>query len=95
LTQFNLYLNRLEGAEQLRETFIAHGRKMLVVTASGDQYSVDFGELAQQVTHLNDENLVEATLRQWMIPETTTTQTDRIAASAIMLANFRQYFETK
>jgi len=64
---------------------------MLVVTAD---YGVDFEESAQQMTHLIDKNSVGPMLRQWMaLKFTTTAQTGRIAASAIILATFRQYFE--
>ena len=95
LTQFNLFLNGPGRAEQLRKTFVAHeGRKKLVIVELGTRYTADFGALAQQMTRLIDENLVDPTLRQWIIPDfTTTTQTDRIAASGIMMATFRQYFE--
>lgn len=74
ITQFNLYLNRPGRAEKLRETCVAHsGQKRLVVTAFGNRYNVDFGELPEETTHLIDEDLADPTLRQWIVPDFTTT----------------------
>jgi Domain of unknown function (DUF4419) len=45
-------------AEELRERFVAHeGKKELVVYASGTRYTVDFGDMARQMTSLIDENV--------------------------------------
>lgn len=45
-------------AEELRDRFVAHeGKKKLVVYASGSRYTVDFGELANQMTDLIDQNV--------------------------------------
>ena len=45
-------------AEELRSHFVQHeGQKHLVVRASGNRYSVDFGRLAEQMTGLIDEHV--------------------------------------
>lgn len=46
------------NAENLRSQFVAHkGKKKLVVRAIGNRYSVDFGDLANQMTELIDQNV--------------------------------------
>jgi Domain of unknown function (DUF4419) len=45
-------------AEELRKSFVAHeGKKKLVVYASGTRYTVDFGDMARQMTDLIDANV--------------------------------------
>jgi len=45
-------------AEDLRSHFVKHeGKKELVVTAAGTRYTVDFGDLANQMTGKIHENV--------------------------------------
>ena len=45
-------------AEELRSHFVEHeGKKELVVTAAGTRYTVDFGNLAKQMTGKIHENV--------------------------------------
>ena len=45
-------------AEELRSHFVKHeGKKELVVTAAGTRYTVDFGNLANQMTGKIHENV--------------------------------------
>ena len=51
LTQFSLYVNA--NAEMLRHYFVSHdGKKHLDICAIGTRYTVDFGEMAQQMSDL-------------------------------------------
>jgi len=94
LTQFNLFVNGEGRAEQLRSVFVAHeGKKELVVQGGGDRYSADYGDMAKQMTKVIEENVVDPSLRTWIIPSfTTTTDTDVVVASVVMMATLQTYF---
>jgi hypothetical protein len=95
LTQFNLFVNGEGRAEQLRSVFVAHeGKKELVIEGSGTRYTADYGDMAKQMTQLIEENIVDPSLRTWIIPSfTTTNATDVVVASVIMMATLQSYFE--
>ena len=77
LTQFNFFVNG--NAEQLRKQFVAHeGKKELIIQVLGNRYSVDFGYMARQMTTLIDENIVDPTLREWILPNFSTTTVNDI-----------------
>jgi hypothetical protein len=89
LTQFNLFVNG--NAEQLRKQFVSHeGKKELVVVANGGRYTADFGFMARAMTNLIDENIVDPTLREWILPDfSTTTITDTTVSSMVMMATLK------
>jgi hypothetical protein len=93
LGQFHLYVNA--HAEELRQHFVAHeGKQKVVVKANGCRYSVDFGVLAHQMTKAMDEFIVDPSLRNWVLPKfSTTTHTDTVVASVVMMATLKAYFE--
>ncbi|KAF9957867.1 hypothetical protein BGZ70_009373 [Mortierella alpina] len=95
LSQFNLCVNG--NADVMRHHFVAHsGKKELVIKTGGDRFTVDFGELAQQMTGLIQENVVDPALQKWIIPDFTTTIADDIVVSSIlMMATLKQYFDYK
>ncbi|OQV19509.1 hypothetical protein BV898_06497 [Hypsibius exemplaris] len=84
-------------AEELRHLFVTHqGKKELEVTAAGSRYTVDFGNLAEQMGHLIQKNVIDPSLREWIIPNfTTTTSNDRIVSSVVMMATLKAYFSYK
>lgn len=43
------------------------------MTAVGNRYSVDFGAMARTMTDLMDSNIVDPTLREWILPNFSTT----------------------
>ncbi|KAH6915752.1 hypothetical protein BKA70DRAFT_1178945 [Coprinopsis sp. MPI-PUGE-AT-0042] len=92
LGQFNFYVNA--HAEELRDCFVAHeGKKKLTVTAFGDRYSVNFGDLARQMTDLIDANVVDKELKEWILPNFSTTRhNDTVVASVLMMATLKAYF---
>ncbi|KAJ7604153.1 hypothetical protein FB45DRAFT_851370 [Roridomyces roridus] len=92
LSQFNFFINA--NAEVLRANFVAHeGQRKLLVEASGDRYSVDFGAMSRQVTTLLHENVVDPALRDWVLPNfTTTTVNDTTVAAVLMMATLKEYF---
>lgn len=89
LTQFSSFVNG--NAEQLRKQFVAHdGKKELEIRAAGTRYTVDFGDLARQITLLIEQNVVDPELRRWIIPVfTTTTLLDTTVSAIIMMATMK------
>ncbi|KAG0203758.1 hypothetical protein BGX28_004074 [Mortierella sp. GBA30] len=90
---FNLYVNA--NAETLRHHFVTHsGKKELKAKAVGDRYTVHFGDLAEQMSGLIQENVVDPNLQKWILPDfTTTTADDIIISSAIMMSTLKKYFD--
>ncbi|KAF7368454.1 hypothetical protein MVEN_00168500 [Mycena venus] len=96
ICQFNLFVNA--RAELLRANFVAHeGKQELVITVMpATRYTADFGHIARQMASLVEKNVVDATLRAWATPNFTTTTTNDITVSAVMLmATLKKYFEYK
>ncbi|KZP14680.1 hypothetical protein FIBSPDRAFT_1048666 [Athelia psychrophila] len=95
LTQFSFFVNR--NSEQLRKQFVAHkGKKELEIRAVGTRYTVDFGDLARQMTELVEQNVVDPDLREWIMPAyTTTTLLDTTVSAIVMMATMKEYFSYK
>jgi hypothetical protein len=89
LTQFNFFVNG--NAEQLKKQFVSHeGKPELEIVAVGNRYTVDFGLMARQMMNLIDENIVDPTLREWILPDfSTTTITDSTVSAMIMMATLK------
>jgi hypothetical protein len=89
LTQFSFYVNG--HAEELRSFFVAHkGKKKLKVEQDGE---MDLEAFALKMTGLIAENIKDPSLREWMMPSfTTTTATDKMVASIIMMGSMQKYF---
>lgn len=92
LTQLSFYINA--HAEELRSSFVAHeGQEELIVVDVGTIHTADFGRLAVQMTHEMEKKLVDPDLRAWIMPDfTTTSQTDKITASVLMMGTMQKYF---
>ena len=92
LTQFSCYVNK--NAEALRTKFVAHeGKKQLVVFSGGNLRTIHFGELAKLMTNEIHKNLVDGEVREWIIPNfTTTNNNDKMVASVVMMAAMKSYF---
>ncbi|KAH6915754.1 hypothetical protein BKA70DRAFT_469420 [Coprinopsis sp. MPI-PUGE-AT-0042] len=93
LGQFHHYVNA--HAEELRDRFVAHeGKEKLTVIATGNRYSVDFGNLAKQMTDLIDQNVVDKELKEWILPNFSTTRhNDIVVSSVLMMATLKAYFD--
>ena len=89
MTQLSLFINA--NAEKVRSKFVAHeGQKKLTVESGGFG---DFGKMAIAMTSELEKNIVDPSLREWFIPNfTTTTNTDEIVASVIMMGSLQKYF---
>ncbi|KAF8201374.1 hypothetical protein BJ912DRAFT_945189 [Pholiota molesta] len=92
LGQFNFYVNA--HAEELRQHFVQHeGQKKLTVSAVGNRYFVDFGALATRMTELIDENVIDKDLKDWILPDfSTTTKNDTVICAVMMMATLKAYF---
>ncbi|CAK7202017.1 hypothetical protein SEUCBS139899_004735 [Sporothrix eucalyptigena] len=90
LVQFSYYVNA--HTEELRSSFVAHeGKKGLVLRDPGQP---DMGAVCRAMTDLIDENLTDKTLRKWILPSfSTTTQTDEVVASIVMMGTLKGYFD--
>ncbi|KAI9865668.1 MAG: hypothetical protein M1813_002126 [Trichoglossum hirsutum] len=95
LSQFSIYVN--QHAEELRGQFVGHeGKKELVIKNFGDRYSVDFGQMTQRMGALLGKVVIDPELKGWVVNNfTTTTKTDMIVSSVIMMATLQAYFAFK
>ena len=93
LTQISFYINA--NAEKLRDKFVAHeGTETLVLGGSGSRYSINFGGIAQQMTRLIQENILDPDFRDWIMPGfTTSTRQDEVIASILMMGSMQKYFK--
>ncbi|KAK6822741.1 hypothetical protein PG987_014286 [Apiospora arundinis] len=92
LTQLSFYINA--HAEDLRSFFVVHeGQKELEVVDYNSHDCADFGRLAQQMTHLIQENVIDPELRDWILPPfSTTTNTDKVVGSILFMGAMQNYF---
>lgn len=93
LTQFSFYVNA--HAEELRSHFVAHkGKKQLEIKVQGTMRTVDFGELAVMMTQEMEKNVADPELRDWILPDFTTTDaaTDTVTAAVLMMGTMQAYF---
>ena len=92
LVQLSFYVNG--HAEELRAFFVDHqGTRELEVIELGTRYTVDFGALAIRMSKLIQKNVVDSELRDWIVPAfTTTTDSDRVIASILMMGALQKYF---
>jgi hypothetical protein len=94
LTQFNFYVNA--HAEELRGFFVEHeGKKELIVDVRPTPLeAMNMGALAQKFTRLIKENIVDNELREWVMPNfSTTTDEDKTVAAVVMMGTLQKYFE--
>ncbi|KAF7354212.1 hypothetical protein MVEN_01108900 [Mycena venus] len=92
LCQFNFFVNA--NAELLRASFVAHeGQRHLVISQDGDRYSLDYAAMSHQMVDLIEKNVVDPTLREWALPNfTTTTVHDTTVSAVLLMATLKQYF---
>ncbi|KAL8756547.1 MAG: hypothetical protein Q9184_004461 [Pyrenodesmia sp. 2 TL-2023] len=95
LSQLSFHINA--HAEELRSFFVAHeGREELEVFGIGTIKTVDFGPLAVRMTKEMDKHIVDPDMRQWILPDfSTTTHTDTVTAAVLMMGAMQEYFSYK
>ncbi len=92
LTQFSLYMNA--NAEKLRSHFVKHeGKKELVVHELAVLRTAHYDYLSQQLTEEIAKHLIDKTVKEWIIPDfTTSTKNDKVVASVVMMSAMQKYF---
>ncbi|KAL8822842.1 MAG: hypothetical protein Q9191_006429 [Dirinaria sp. TL-2023a] len=95
LSQLSFYINA--HAEELRSYFVAHeDQKELETIDYGTIDTVDFGPIAVKMTRLIEQNVRDPELRTWIMPDfSTTTHSDRVVASILMMGTLQKYFTYK
>lgn len=93
LSQLGFYIKA--QAEEMRSIFVSHnGTKELTVRRWGSTATVDFGEMAVAMTNEIAENIKDPSLRDFFLPNfTTTTQTDRVVSAIQLMGSMQKYFE--
>ncbi|KAJ6450380.1 hypothetical protein C8R45DRAFT_1043484 [Mycena sanguinolenta] len=93
LCQFNFFVNA--NAELLRASFVAHEgqRNLVIYEKTRDRNTVDFANMSRRMVGLLEKNVVDPTLREWVMPNfTTTTKHDKTVGAVLMMATLKQYF---
>ncbi|OJJ87170.1 uncharacterized protein ASPGLDRAFT_55651 [Aspergillus glaucus CBS 516.65] len=71
-------------------------QKELEVKEGGNIHTVDFGKLAVHMTDMIEQNVVDPELRTWIMPLfSTTTDSDKVAASILIMGSLQKYFSCK
>ncbi|KAF7300163.1 hypothetical protein MKEN_01339800 [Mycena kentingensis (nom. inval.)] len=92
LAQFNFFVNA--NAESLRAAFVAHQDKIELVVQDERDDIHDFGNMARMMTDAIDKNVADPTLRQWALPDfTTTTAHDVTVGAVLLMATLKTYFK--
>ncbi|KAJ7024064.1 hypothetical protein C8F04DRAFT_1270736 [Mycena alexandri] len=92
LTQFNFYINA--NAELLRANFVTHEGKIQLHIETDIFEEMDFGGLAREMVGLIHKNVVDPTLRAWVLPDfSTTMMNDTTVSSILMMATLKSFFE--
>ncbi|KAJ4299361.1 hypothetical protein N0V90_004606 [Kalmusia sp. IMI 367209] len=88
LVQFSFYVNN--HAEKLREHFVDHSGKLLLHI---EQESMNMPAFVLEITNMLQRKIKDTKFRDWIMPNfTTTTQTDRVTASIIMMGTMQKFF---
>ncbi|KAI0973692.1 hypothetical protein F4678DRAFT_425556 [Xylaria arbuscula] len=93
LSQFSLFING--NAERLRHMFVAHkGKTVLKLDMRPQRISeIDFGKVAEMFVSVIQDNVVDEELRQWMMPDfSTTTNHDKAVAAFGIMGAMQKYF---
>jgi len=91
VTQFSFFVNK--HAEQLRGRFVAHTGQERIRLEVCPPALFDAGYLAPAFAAELGKHVTDIGLRQWIIPDfSTTTDTDRIVGSVILMGAMEKYF---
>lgn len=91
LTQLSFYINA--HAEELRAFFVPHEDKKELEAFSD---IADFGALSLQMTNLLAKNVNDPALKEWVMPNfSTTTHHDLVVGAVLFMGALQAYFEYK
>ncbi|KAK5580493.1 hypothetical protein RB653_000512 [Dictyostelium firmibasis] len=93
LTQFSLYVNK--NSEKLRTNFVDFkGEKTLVVKTDFPILNAPFDKLSIEMSKQIQLNIIDPGLRNWIIPNfTTTTESDKVVYSISLMSIMKKYFK--
>ncbi|KAH8101707.1 hypothetical protein BXZ70DRAFT_931611 [Cristinia sonorae] len=92
LSQFSSYVNA--NAEELQSSFVQHeGQKSLDINLFGTRHTVDFGEFAKMMSAKIDDDIVDKSLKDWILPNfSTTTDNDTTVCAIMMMATLQKFY---
>jgi len=92
LSQIGFFIKN--HAEEMRNVFVSHeGKIKLVVDGIGSILNTDFGRMAVEMTEMVAANIKDPTLKDWYMPNfTTTTKTDQVVAAIQLMGSMQKYF---
>lgn len=92
LTQFSRYVN--VNAEELRSKFVTfEGKKELIVFQKATLRTADYCSIAKDLVNEISKNIIDPQIRNWLIPNFSTTKpNDIIIGSIIMMSSMQKYF---
>ena len=92
LTQFSKYVEL--HSEELRSKFVSHqGKKTLEVIIGGTLRCAPYDLFVKRMTELIKTNIVDPTIREWVVPDfSTTTETDQIIGGIALMSINKAYF---
>ena len=95
ITQFSFFVNG--HAVALRKVFVSHdGKRELVVESGGNRYNMDTASMINRMTALLEEQIADPSLRDWIMPNfTTTTSVDKTTCAIVMMGMMKDYFAYK
>ncbi len=94
-TQFSNYVNG--KSEELRDKLVDFkGKKELVVYDSGNLFSADYVSLSLEMTNQIAANIKDPSVRNWVMPDfTTTTQIEKMVGAVVLMASMKNFFDYK
>ncbi len=95
MTQFSFYVHL--RSLKLKDKFVDFdGKKKLEIHTSGNTKEANYAELILQFGDLIEKNIIDNTLRHWIIPHfTTTTKEDKIVFGVALMGIMQSYFDYK
>jgi len=91
VTQFSFFVNK--HAEQLRGRFVAHTGQEHIQLEVDPPALFNAAYLAPAFAKELSKHVTDVGLRQWIVPDfSTTTETDRIVGSVILMGTMKKYF---
>ena len=91
LTQLSFYINA--HAEELRSFFVPHqGQEDLIIEVP-DVKTADYAIVAEQMTYLLAKKVNDPDLREFVMPDfSTTTNSDKVVAAILFMGAMQKYF---
>ena len=95
MTQFSAYVEK--NSETLRDKFVEHkSQKSLTVKSIGKLDTANYQEMCKQMTEQISSNIKDPSIKEWVIPNfSTTTQTDKLVGAIVLMSSMKSFFSLK